>query len=127
MHGRKQISRPHGGKIVSQTVVSGTNARLNRATMQIVPAAPCANALGEGPIWSIAEGRLYWLDIAGKQLQWLEPSNGSQGLWELHCRASAIAERTSGGFLLGTERGFAIFEPATGNMQFVHNPEPERD
>jgi sugar lactone lactonase YvrE len=74
--------------------------------------------LGEGPCWSPAEGRLYWFDIKGRMLRWLEPS-GEAGAARLPMRASAAAPRTAGGLLMATEAGLANFDSATGVVTLV--------
>jgi sugar lactone lactonase YvrE len=75
-----------------------------------------ADKLGEGPCWSPREGRLYWFDIKGARLNWLEPASGRWGRYELPMRASAAAPRAAGGLLLATERGLAFFDPVTGGL-----------
>jgi sugar lactone lactonase YvrE len=65
--------------------------------------------LGEGPCWSAAENRLYWFDIKGQKLRWLEPASGASGLVPLGFRASAGAPR-AGGLLVATDRGLMAFD-----------------
>lgn len=70
--------------------------------------------LGEGPCWSPRDGRLYWFDIKGRRLSWYEPQGGRSDSCVLPMRASAAAPRAEGGLLVATERGLAVFDPATG-------------
>ena len=72
--------------------------------------------LGEGPVWVAAEGRLYWVDIQGKQLHWLDHASGSAGHFELPARTSVAAPRREGGLILVTELGLAEFDTATGRF-----------
>lgn len=76
-----------------------------------------ADKLGEGPCWSPLEGRLYWFDIKGARLNWLEPTDGVWGHYELPMRASAAAPMPAGTLLLATERGLAFFDPRTGETE----------
>jgi sugar lactone lactonase YvrE len=94
--------------------------------MHIVSAAIRQNVLGESPLWSRPQRRLYWLDIEERLLEWLDPQTNEAGAWRLSLRASAIAERTSGGLLLATEFGPALFDLADGKMKIMDNPEPDR-
>ncbi len=96
------------------------------AVIEAAIAVKRENVLGEGPVWSAADGRLYWVDIQQRLLEWLCPRTGETGNWQLDCRASALAPREQGGFLLATERGLAVFDPKTGKAEFVYHPEPER-
>lgn len=82
------------------------------------------NILGEGPCWDAARGRLYWLDIHGRLLEWLSPSDGRIGLWTLDRRASALAPRRDGTLLLATEHGLSVFDPDTGRLDPREHPEP---
>jgi L-arabinonolactonase len=94
--------------------------------MQIVSVIKRENILGEGPLWAAAEQRLYWVDIDAQSLEWTEPLTDKSGTWHLDRRASAMAERKQGGFLLATDRGFALFDPGSGHIEHVHHPEPDR-
>lgn len=82
--------------------------------IQISCVVESGDRLGEGPCWSPREGRLYWFDIKGARLHWLEPGSGRTGAHELPMRASAAAPRAAGGLLLATERGLAFFDPRSG-------------
>jgi sugar lactone lactonase YvrE len=76
---------------------------------------PSHNVLGEGPCWSVAEGRLYWFDIKRAILHWHGPGSGTDGQFQLPMRASAAAS-CPGGLLLATERGLARFDSASGEV-----------
>jgi len=75
--------------------------------------------LGEGPVWSAREGRLYWFDIKGKRLAWFEPASDERGAFTLPMRASAAAPREAGGLLLATEHGLAVCDPDAGTLELV--------
>jgi sugar lactone lactonase YvrE len=73
--------------------------------------------LGEGPVWSPLEGRLYWFDIKGKRLAWYEPKTDGRGAFDLPCRASAAAPRRQGGLIMATERGLMLVHPDAGTVE----------
>lgn len=75
--------------------------------------------LGEGPVWSAAEGRLYWFDIKGKRLAWYHPKTRTRGAFDLPIRASCAAPRTAGGLFVATETGLAVFDPDLGTLTIV--------
>ena len=74
--------------------------------------------LGEGPLWCAGEGRLYWFDIQGRRLAWLEPG-GAEGGFDLPIRASAACVRSGGGLLLATEAGLARFDTGSGDLEMA--------
>ena len=73
--------------------------------------------LGEGPVWSPLEGRLYWFDIKGKRLAWYEPATEASGSFDLPLRASAAAPRAQGGLVMATEKGLMIVHPDAGTLE----------
>ena len=73
--------------------------------------------LGEGPVWSPLEGRLYWFDIKGKRLAWYEPKTEASGSFDLPLRASAAAPRAQGGLVMATEKGLMIVHPDAGTLE----------
>ena len=91
---------------------------------EIAVAASRKNILGEGPVWDSVAGRLYWVDIRGRLIEWLNPQTGETGLWTLDRRPSALAPRKNGGLLVATDLGFALFDTGTGALEPAYNPEP---
>ena len=77
------------------------------------------DVLGEGPVWSAAEGRLYWFDIQGRRLNWVSHDEGATGSFELPARGSVAAPRRGGGLVLVTEAGLAHFDTARGRFDLV--------
>lgn len=85
----------------------------------IRPIAEVSDVLGEGPVWSAAEGRLYWFDIKGRRLHWHAPADGGETGIHLPMRASAAAPRMAGGLLLATEAGLAFCDPDSASVEVV--------
>jgi sugar lactone lactonase YvrE len=85
-----------------------------------------SDRLGEGPVWSAAEGRLYWFDIKGRRLAWYHPQTRTRGGFDLPLVASAAAPRRAGGLLMATEKGLGVFDPGEGTLEIVqpHDLEP---
>lgn len=87
--------------------------------------ADCQAVLGEGPVWVAAEQALYWLDIKGYRI--LRRSvEGAITAWQTPFRICSLAPRAVGGFVAGTENGFALVEPAEDIYELIGDPEPER-
>jgi sugar lactone lactonase YvrE len=84
--------------------------------------------IGEGPVWSVAEQRLYWADIAGKQLNIFDPATGSNEVFDLPELVTSISPRArkDAGLLLTLRSSFAFFDPRTGKLDKLAEPEPDR-
>lgn len=88
---------------------------------------PAAALLGEGACWSARAQALWWVDILGQQLHRYTPHSGEQRSWAFDETVSALAERADGaGLIITLRRAFAFFDPETGALQRLHEPEPER-
>jgi len=82
--------------------------------------------LGEGPVWDTAAGALYWVDIEQRRIHRLIPRNGAVTAWDLPGKPGAVAPRAAGGLVVAMEGGLAAFDPASGRLERIVDPEPER-
>lgn len=63
---------------------------------------PVAAELGEGPMWSAAEGRLYFVDIMSGHLHAYRPADGARQTWSLPDYLCWLVPRRDGdGFMAG--------------------------
>jgi len=81
--------------------------------------------LGEGPIWVEREQALYWVDIKGLKIFRVDQA-GELSTWQTPLRIGSLAPRSSGGFLAGTEKGFAVVDPEAGQYELIAEPEGDR-
>ena len=84
----------------------------------------CENHLGEGPVWDVAEGRLYWVDgtgpRVGKPAMWrLNPKTGKVENWRLEKDIGAFALRKDGGAVMALSDGFYFFDFETGQAELI--------
>jgi sugar lactone lactonase YvrE len=79
--------------------------------------------LGEGPCWDERERRLYWVNIMGKTLNTYDPATGEKRAYDVGQLIGAAVPRQSGGWILAMEHGFYSFDPVTGELAFIGNPE----
>lgn len=84
----------------------------------------CENHLGEGPVWDVEEGRLYWVDGTGRRVGkpsiWrLDPASGRTEHWSLDRDVGAMALRRSGGAVLALDDGFYFFDFDTGRLDLI--------
>ncbi len=79
--------------------------------------ADARDQLGEGPLWDASAGRLYWFDIKGRRLHWIEPATEETGVRNLDVQASAAAVRSQGGLLVASDAGLGVLDPDTGHFE----------
>ncbi|HEX8256111.1 MAG TPA: SMP-30/gluconolactonase/LRE family protein [Allosphingosinicella sp.] len=82
--------------------------------------------LGEGPVWVEREQSLYWVDIKGRRIFRYALEGGELTEWPAPFRICSLAPRAEGGFIAGTEDGFAFVDPAANRFGLQFDPEPER-
>ncbi len=87
--------------------------------MRVEVAADCANLLGEGPVWSAGEERLYWVDIKRPSLNALT-SDGGVRSWPLSSAAGCLALCEDGGLILSCVDGLALFDTEKETRTVFH-------
>ena len=92
--------------------------------MRIECVLACDNHLGEGPVWDVEEGRLYWVDGTGRRVGkpslWrLDPHTGKTDQWSLGRDVGAMALRKAGGAVLALDDGFYTFDFGTGRLELI--------
>jgi sugar lactone lactonase YvrE/DNA-binding IclR family transcriptional regulator len=68
--------------------------------------------LGEGPLWSAREGRLYWVDILAPAIHCSDPATGTDRVIAVEEMVAALAPRTAGGFVAAARSGLRGFDGA---------------
>ena len=80
--------------------------------------------VGESPIWSSHDKVLYWVDIAGQDIHRFHPASGVNDTFHLPQLVTSVALRQRGGLIITVENAFAFFDPDTGQLTLLDNPEP---
>jgi sugar lactone lactonase YvrE len=78
---------------------------------------------GECPVWDDQARALWWTDIPGRRLHRLDVTTGAYQTYAMPGRVGAFALRRSGGLVLAMERGFSTFDPETGSVANLAQPE----
>ena len=84
---------------------------------------PLGCTLGEGAVWVAREQALWFVDIEAPALLRYDPASGERFSWTPPCRVGSIAPRRRGGFIAGTEHGFAHIDPQAGVFKLIDHPE----
>lgn len=90
-----------------------------RYTVESVVHVP--TILGEGPIWSPEQRRLYWLDIFRPALHAYDPLSGKNEVVQLEEPIYALGLRAGGGFVAAFDSGFALLS-VDGTTEHLCNP-----
>jgi sugar lactone lactonase YvrE len=89
------------------------------------------NHLGEGPVWDVEEGRLYWVDGTGRRVGnpsiWrLDPRTGRTESWALDHDVGALALRKDGGLVLALDDGFYFYDLVQRRLELVQLVDAEQ-
>ena len=86
----------------------------------------CQNRLGEGPIWSMEEESLYWVDIVAPAVHRFQPATGAHDQWPMPEHVGCISMRAAGGLVVALKSGFAFFDPTSGKVETVVHAEKDK-
>ncbi|MEU2225801.1 SMP-30/gluconolactonase/LRE family protein [Streptomyces sp. NPDC018347] len=79
-------------------------------------------ALGEGPTWDPATGRLLWLDILGMRIHTYDPSSGARTIRTAPQHVGAVKPRAGGGLVLNLRDGVGLLDPDDTFRWLYHEP-----
>lgn len=85
--------------------------------MSRIDAPKCA--VGECPIWDVAEQALWFVDIFGRKIHRHHPASGTSRSWDTPRMPGALAIRESGGAVYGAETGLYTLDPDSGVSTLV--------
>ncbi len=75
--------------------------------------------VGEGPVWSVKESVLYWVDIMGHLVHRFDPERGTDVTFDVGQPVGALVVREAGGLVLALRDGFAAFDPGSGRLDML--------
>ncbi len=81
--------------------------------------------LGESTVWDARDGRIYWVDIEDPGIRWYTLASGETGVWKSPAWISAIAPKSSGGFIASCADGIAHVDPHRGTYEPQFHPIPD--
>ena len=94
-------------------------------TTAIRPLTEINCLLGEGPVWSVAEQALYWVDIEAPAVHRWRWGTGETQTWSMPALVGALAIRDRGGLALALRTGVHTFDLDSGELTFVADPEAD--
>jgi sugar lactone lactonase YvrE len=78
----------------------------------------------ESPVWDDREGVLWFVDITAPLVLRLEPESGRLDRFPMPAEVGSLGLATQGRLVLALRTGIHLFDPATGALDFLVNPEP---
>ncbi|BAK84970.1 SMP-30/gluconolactonase/LRE family protein [Komagataeibacter medellinensis] len=72
--------------------------------------------LGEGPVWSVREQALYFVDIVGQAIHRFHPESGQHASWSAPQRPGFVVPVSDGTLICGLKDGLYGFDPASGRF-----------
>ncbi len=83
-------------------------------------------ALGEGPAWDPATGRLIWVDILAARIHTYEPATGRRTVMATEQHVGAARPRAGGGLVVNLRDGIGLYDADGAFRWLVHDAEPGR-
>lgn len=83
--------------------------------------------LGEGPLWSVDEQVLYWLDIFRPTINRFDPATGTNEVVAVSEPIYALGLGEGGGFVAAMESGFALLTHDGSTSRRLANPNAGQD
>ena len=90
------------------------------------PVLACQNGLGEGPIWSIEEQALYWVDIVAPAVHRFRPGKNTHDQWPMPEHVGSLSLRAGGGLVVALKSGFGLFDPKSGVVEMINDAEADK-
>lgn len=81
--------------------------------------------LGEGAIWNQQENLLWWIDIEKGILHKFNPADGSDKEYPMGRRIGTVVPTETGKALVALEDGLNFFDPSTGALTFIADPDAD--
>ena len=79
--------------------------------------------LGEGALWSVRDGLLFWIDIDAGLVHRYDPDTGTNRSLDVGQPVGTIVRRMKGGAMVALRDGFAALDLESGNLTFLADPE----
>ncbi|TDX70383.1 sugar lactone lactonase YvrE [Neorhizobium sp. R1-B] len=86
----------------------------------------CQNRVGESPVWDADRSTLFWTDVHAQLVYALQTSSGEIRHWSLPARIGSFGLTDDDRLIVALTTGVHLFDPASGDLEFLVDPEPHR-
>ena len=97
---------------------------LNQSQVECIVKAEAI--VGESPLWSPHERVLYWVDISGQKIHRFNPRSAVNDTFHLPQPVTSVGLREKGGLIITLRKDFAFFDPETGDLKLLSDPEEDK-
>src|SRR4030065_2550598 len=97
---------------------------LNQSQVECIVKAEAI--VGESPLWSPHERVLYWVDISGQKIHRFNPRSAVNDTFHLPQPVTSVGLREKGGLIITLRKDFAFFDPETGDLKLLSDPEDDK-
>jgi sugar lactone lactonase YvrE len=95
--------------------------------VQIDVVVDVKTTVGEGPLWDVDQQRLYWIDSFDGRVFRATEDGREVRAWDVPQKIGSMALRKDGeGAIVSLARGFHTLEFRTGDIELIHDTEPDR-
>lgn len=91
--------------------------------IEVACVAHTMDVLGEVPRWHPIEQALYWIDAFKPAIHRFDPANNKLESWTPPEKLGSFAPRAGGGLLIAGRRGLAHYDPVSGALERIADPE----
>lgn len=120
MEAARLISGNVGAPSVS---IHSRQAPVRGADPNVECVLPWSASLAEGPFWSVAEQKLYWVDILAPAVHRFDPSSGTNESCQLSRLVSSVIQCRDGGLIVTTTDGVETLDFPTRHLTRRVDPE----
>jgi len=92
-------------------------------SIKIECVAATRSRIGEGPVWDVADQRLWWVDIPAGLIYCFDPETKENLSFDFGEPVGCLARREKGGLVVAAKSGFWFFDPHSGTKEFIADPE----
>jgi sugar lactone lactonase YvrE len=82
--------------------------------------------IGESPVWDHRSNELCLVDIAGRTIHIYRPADDRHHRFGLPDLVTSLSLRDRGGLVLSLRKTLAFYDPLTGDLEELEDPEPDR-
>lgn len=132
--GRLTRDVPAGGWVHDHNLVTSAHrdpqherAWSEPVELPVRPLGESRTSVGENPLFDARTNHLWWIDVRDTPaIHAIDLASGHERRWALQEDIGSIALTRAGQLVAGLRSGFAMFDPASGALSAIADPEPDR-